>query len=308
MTNPHKYSRVGHGAANVTLGIPRLREIVMTASQKPKTPSMSMEVTSGVSKSDVDVFCKRASKLALSQLVDSVTVKERLTVQSDARRTEFLIDITFFPAEEYTNEYDILPEEVLAVFGTKFPLIFKKEIQLEMKKLDADLKSQIAQLGKGKTSKEPVVGEVEAEDDGGDGPGHGKDDDDRSEQGDGDAVDAKRARQQKEQASYESDEDGERDELDDAAIEAVYASDADNGEGEGNDDKIGRRTTIHHQTQIVADSFTKNFPQATSFTFKESRCSIRLEVRDIDILSFRSVPHKFSVSCRLPENFIGGHS
>jgi len=282
----------------------------MTASQKPKTPSMSMEVTSGVSKSDVDVFCKRASKLALSQLVDSVTVKERLIVQSDARRTEFLIDIAFFPAEEYTNEYDILPEEVLAVFGTKFPLIFKKEIQLEMKKLDADLRGQITQLGKGKTSKEPVVGEAEAEGDEGDGPSRGKDDDDRSEQGDGDAVDAKRARQQKEQASYESDEDSERDGFDDAAIEAAYASDADNGagEGEGNDDRIGRRTTIPHQTQIVADLFTKNFPQATSFTFKESRCSIRLEVCDIDIFSFRSVPHKFSVSCRLPENFVGGHS
>ncbi|KAJ8584792.1 beta and beta-prime subunits of DNA dependent RNA-polymerase [Rhizopogon salebrosus TDB-379] len=265
----------GHGAANVTLGIPRLREIVMTASQNPKTPSMSMEVTPGVSQSDIDVFCKRASKLTLSQLVDNVTVKERLTVRSDARRTEFLIDIAFFPAEEYTKEYDILPEEVLAVFGTKFPLIFKKEIQTEMKKLDADLKGQIAQLGKGKASKETVVGEAEAEGDEGDGPSRGKDEDDRSEQGDGDAVDAKRARQQGEQASYESDEDSERDELDDAAIEAAYASD--NAEGEGDDDKIGGPTTIHHQTQIVAEDFTKNFHQATLSTFSESKCSIRLE-------------------------------
>lgn len=28
----------GHGAANVTLGIPRLREIIMSASKVPKTP------------------------------------------------------------------------------------------------------------------------------------------------------------------------------------------------------------------------------------------------------------------------------
>ncbi|KAH7908069.1 hypothetical protein BJ138DRAFT_406433 [Hygrophoropsis aurantiaca] len=33
----------GHGAANVALGIPRLPEIVMTASQKPKTPSMTID-------------------------------------------------------------------------------------------------------------------------------------------------------------------------------------------------------------------------------------------------------------------------
>ena len=31
----------GHGGANVTLGIPRLREVIMTASKKLKTPTMS---------------------------------------------------------------------------------------------------------------------------------------------------------------------------------------------------------------------------------------------------------------------------
>lgn len=257
----------------------------MTASQKPKTPSMTMEVALGVSQLDVDIFCKRASKLTLSQLVDNVTVKERLTVQSDARRTEFVIDIVFFPAEEYTEEYDILPEEVLAVFAAKFPLILKKEIQTEMKKLDTDLRGQIAQLGKGKASKEPVVGDVEAEDGEGEGEGEGasrgKDDDDQSEQGDGDAVDAKRARQRKEQTSYESDDDSERDDLDDAAIEAVYASDTEGGEDEEDNDKIGRSTAIHTQTQIVADAFMNAFHQATSFTFTKSKCSIRLEVRVI---------------------------
>jgi DNA-directed RNA polymerase I subunit RPA1 len=30
----------GHGGANVTLGIPRLREIIMTGGTKIKTPSM----------------------------------------------------------------------------------------------------------------------------------------------------------------------------------------------------------------------------------------------------------------------------
>ncbi|KAG2154984.1 uncharacterized protein EDB93DRAFT_1130600 [Suillus bovinus] len=266
----------GHGAANVTLGIPRLREIVMTASQKPKTPSMTMEVAHGVSQLDIDIFCKRASKLTLSQLVDNVTVKERLTVESDARRTEFVIDIFFFPAEEYTEEYDILPEEVLAVFAAKFPSILKKEIQTEMKKLDTDLKGQIAQLGKGKASKEPVAGEAEAEGGEDDDPSRGKDDDGLSEQGDGDAVDAKRARQQKEQTSYESDNDSERDYLDDTTIEAAYASDTGGGEGEG-DDIIDRPTAIHAQTQVIADAFMNIFHQATSFTFTKSKCSIRLE-------------------------------
>jgi DNA-directed RNA polymerase I subunit RPA1 len=32
----------GHGAANVTLGIPRLRELLMTASKNLKTPNMTL--------------------------------------------------------------------------------------------------------------------------------------------------------------------------------------------------------------------------------------------------------------------------
>lgn len=32
----------GHGEKNVTLGIPRLREILMTATKKQKTPGMTL--------------------------------------------------------------------------------------------------------------------------------------------------------------------------------------------------------------------------------------------------------------------------
>ena len=155
------HSSIGHGAANVTLGIPRLREIVMTASQNPKTSSMTMLVRSGVSLSDVDAFFKRASRLVLSQIVDIVTVKERLTVNGDARHTEFFIDIAFFPREEYEAEYDVEPSEILTVFATEFPLILKKEIQVDMKKLDIDLRNQITELRKAKLSKVELVDDRE---------------------------------------------------------------------------------------------------------------------------------------------------
>ena len=32
----------GHGEKNVTLGIPRLRELLMTGTRKQKTPTMSL--------------------------------------------------------------------------------------------------------------------------------------------------------------------------------------------------------------------------------------------------------------------------
>ena len=51
----------GHGAANVTLGIPRLREIVMTASKDIKTPVMRLPVLAGVTDEQMRTFCKDGS-------------------------------------------------------------------------------------------------------------------------------------------------------------------------------------------------------------------------------------------------------
>lgn len=250
----------------------------MTASQKPKTPSMTMMVQPNVSLSDVDAFCKRASRLVLSQIVDNVTVKERLTVNGDARRTEFFIDITFFPREEYEAEYDVEPTEILAVFATQFPLILKKEIQVDMKKLDLDLRNQITELGKAKTVKTRPgarVAEREEEEETG---GDDKDDDDKSEAGDGDADDEKRSRQKKEQTSYESDEEDEGAEpFDDDAIEAEYAENEDEEGAESGEEK-SQADDLADQTAAVADLFTGNFHHATSFEFRESGCSIHLQV------------------------------
>jgi hypothetical protein len=133
---------LGHGAANVTLGIPRLREIVMTASQKPKTPSMTMKVRRGISPHDINLFCKRASRITLSQIVDNVVVHEQLRVENEARRTHFTVNITFYPKHEYQEEHDLQPAELLAVFGVKFPLTLRKEIVNEIRRLDADLKDR----------------------------------------------------------------------------------------------------------------------------------------------------------------------
>ncbi|KAJ7490360.1 hypothetical protein B0H11DRAFT_2010213 [Mycena galericulata] len=267
----------GHGAANVTLGIPRLREIVMTASQKPKTPSMTMAVRPGIPSEDIDIFCKRASRVTLAQVVENVTVRERLTVEGEARRTQFTIDLAFFPKKEYLSEYDIDPIEILACFTTKFPLTLKKEMQAEMKKLDADLKSQIRELGQGK---KPKGGEqAEADDDGGDEPKTKKKnngDDDESEAGDGDADDEKRARQQKQQATYEDDEDedeeGDGEALSDADIEAAYASDAPDVPK-----KKLQSLSMAKQVKAVSDAFRKNLQHATSFSFNESKCTFQLQ-------------------------------
>ena len=127
-------THVGHGAANVTLGIPRLREIIMTASTKPKTPSMTMDVRAGTATPDIDVFCKKAGRLTMSQVVDKVLVRERLVSNGGSRLKEYLVDLAFYPKADYQQEYDVEPSEILAAFATRFPLILRKEIQNELKR------------------------------------------------------------------------------------------------------------------------------------------------------------------------------
>jgi DNA-directed RNA polymerase I subunit RPA1 len=240
---------------------------------------MAMTVRPGISVSDVDAFCKKASRLVLSQIVDSVTVKERLTVNGDARRTEFIIDIAFFPREEYETEYDVEPSEILTAFATKFPLILKKETQVDMKKLDVDLRSQITELGKAKTvwDRTSTRGGEEGDDE--EGSGGNKGDDVNSEAGDGDAGDEKRSRQKKEQTSYESDEEEGLGAYDDDAIEAEFAEGEENNEASGDEDEQSRADDLEDQVATVADLFKGNFPHATEFNFHESGCNIHLQVK-----------------------------
>ncbi|CAN0252164.1 unnamed protein product, partial [Ectocarpus sp. 12 AP-2014] len=71
----------GHGGANVTLGIPRLREIIMTAAKNLKTPSMVVPLHEGADRPAAKSLALRLSRLPLSQLLDNrggIVVRERL--------------------------------------------------------------------------------------------------------------------------------------------------------------------------------------------------------------------------------------
>jgi DNA-directed RNA polymerase I subunit RPA1 len=253
----------------------------MTASQKPKTPSMTMNLCKDVTRTQVDMFCKKASRLTLSQVVDHVTVTETMVLNGDARWRRYTVKIAFFPKAELESEYDVVPAEILAAFATRFPLILKKEIVLEIKKLDADLRSQIAELGKGK--KTAKIGR-----DGGDGDGDegdapakkGSDYDQKSEIGDGDADDTKRARQRKQISSYESDDEGgeenDAEETPDVPMDVDFAEAGKNLQAP----RLGRN--LEKEIGSVSNLFQKNLPQATAFTFDESVCSFQLEVSAIN--------------------------
>ncbi|CAI2194576.1 18570_t:CDS:2, partial [Funneliformis geosporum] len=130
----------GFGAKNVTLGIPRLREIIMTASADIKTPMMTLPLRNYVSDEDAKNFCQEISKLTLAEVIEQMTVLEQIIrKQGDSGSTEairkkmYTIRMEFYPKHEYKEEFNILPcniEDAIELNFIKYlELSIKKEVK-----------------------------------------------------------------------------------------------------------------------------------------------------------------------------------
>ncbi|OJK04708.1 hypothetical protein ASPACDRAFT_74279 [Aspergillus aculeatus ATCC 16872] len=194
----------GHSAKNVTLGIPRLREIVMTASAHIMTPTMTLYLNEELSKEHSERFAKAISKLSIAEVVDKVQIKERVSSGSMKAKI-YDIEIAFFPPDEYTAEYAITTKDVQNALQNKFIPRLVKLTKAELKKRN-DEKT----LKKFSTAQPEIgvsVGTVQDAPSGRDAEEEPMDDDVED-----DEDDAKRARgnqNRNNQVSYEGPEDEE---------------------------------------------------------------------------------------------------
>lgn len=122
----------GRGEMNVTLGIPRLREILMMASKNIKTPSMEIPF-----RKDLKNVTKRSNKLRLqltkcilSNVLDNINVSRKLE-QSPNRQLVYTMTINYLPHKCYKSEFCVQPHEVLK----KTEEVFFKEMFKEIKKI-----------------------------------------------------------------------------------------------------------------------------------------------------------------------------
>lgn len=239
----------GHGAANVTLGIPRLREIVMTASATIKTPTMKLQIRPDVTEEEVQQFCKTASKVTLSQIVEEVLVDQKLSSKTAenaySRETIYTVRMKFYPQDEYTEEFRTNPEEILRSLDRSFSPLFDKEIMKALK--TATKGAKLSDVGKAQKSGGQTT-ETGDDLDNGDAVGAVEDEmaipraraDD--EELDMDADDERRANQTREVAMYDDpDESDSGDEgqskvlkyaTDSAALDAAFASDSEDDDAE----------------------------------------------------------------------------
>lgn len=184
----------GHGAANVTLGIPRMREIIMTASSAIKTPQMTLPILKDVNDEMADSFCKSVAKVVMSEFIDRVIVTETTGSGKggDDNSRSYVIKMLFYTKKEYEEEYDISQEHLEHVLTSKFLHALEAQITKEVKK---QRKADIPAIGKA-VAKAMDVGTVKISE---------VDD----IEGDGDASDDKLKSNGKQAVSYDGPDDEE---------------------------------------------------------------------------------------------------
>lgn len=198
----------GHSAKNVTLGIPRLREIVMTASNHISTPSMTLQINEELSQEAGMKFAKAISKLSLAEVLDDASVSERIDKGIGYPRAKIYdIKLKFFPAKEYTETYAIGIADVLSTLERKFVPILQSLTRkaLGKKKGEKVMKSSantaaVPEIGKSVGVVEESAPRAEADNEAGD-------EDEDGDDGDDDATNAKQKSNRGQAVSYAQNDD-----------------------------------------------------------------------------------------------------
>ncbi|KAL1914900.1 uncharacterized protein VTP21DRAFT_7816 [Calcarisporiella thermophila] len=192
---------------NVTLGIPRLREIIMTASAQIKTPRMTLPLHEHITEEQAKNFCKDVSRLTIADLMDEVVVTERMSARqakTGHRRVRiYSVRLNMFPREEYSEEYNVTSDVVQDTIERRFVKQLEQAIVRDLRKAQRKSKAggddEGHEIGKGKPVNESSSGFLEDEDD--NRAVTSRKDDSEDE---GDATSAKIAARSKQYASYDA--------------------------------------------------------------------------------------------------------
>lgn len=278
----------GHSAKNVTLGIPRLREIVMTASAQIMTPTMTLVLNEELSEEDSEKFAKAISKLSIAEVIDKLQVRESISAKSGVRSKVYDIRIELFPPEEYTKEYAIQIKDVLNALQTKFIPRLVKLARSELKR------RQDEKTLKAYSTAQPEIGvsigTIEEE------PRHSnranEPADDDIEDDEDDAKRARGGQNRSNQVSYEAPDEDEQNiirqqspeaESDDEEDESKPRKDRDVDMADASDDEDSDDEKVK-DSKVREDDIKNKFSEITRFKFDQktgASCTIQLQY-DID--------------------------
>jgi len=274
----------GHSSKNVTLGIPRLRELVMTASASISTPSMTLYPNPEMTIDDAEKFAKSISRLSLAEVVNKVNITEKLgRGVAYAQSKTYKVRLEFFPAKDYCDHYAITVHDVLESVSRKFLPRLQGLIRKQLKKKgDANtLKKSDAlpEIGQSAGRVEEERARPEGEREGGD--------DDSDDDGDGDATNAKSKANRSENISYAAPDDEEEAIAAQAQRESTPDIDMD-----GSDEVIQNKAKEDTDSEDDSDSAKQTSNRAAiSENIQELESRIKNVKGNSDVSAFKFSPH-----------------
>uniref|UniRef100_A0A3Q3FIR8 DNA-directed RNA polymerase subunit n=1 Tax=Labrus bergylta TaxID=56723 RepID=A0A3Q3FIR8_9LABR len=197
----------GRGEMNVTLGIPRLREILMVASSNIKTPMMSVPVLNNKKAlKRAKTLRKQLTRVCLSEVLQKVDVVETLQIENHFKSRKFKVTFHFLPPERYSEDKLLSPEQILHYMETR--CVFFRLLLEAIKKRSAKLASIAVETRKATLRDKDQDGDATADTAGLDDAEEEREIvDDQGNEGDADASDAKRKDKQEEEVDYDSEEE-----------------------------------------------------------------------------------------------------
>ena len=109
----------GRGEMNVTLGIPRLREILMVASTNIKTPSLTIPFHKNISLEQKEAVKVKMNRCSIADVLEFVQVDEKLKARGDRAR-QLTMRFEFQKSRNYKEQYCVNEHDVLRYFETRY--------------------------------------------------------------------------------------------------------------------------------------------------------------------------------------------
>ncbi|KAM4708710.1 DNA-directed RNA polymerase I subunit RPA1 isoform 2-T2 [Discoglossus pictus] len=198
----------GRGEMNVTLGIPRLREILMVASSNIKTPMMSVPVVNTKrALKRVKKLKKQLTRVCLAEVMHKLDVEETFQIDEKSNKYQvYKIKFHFLSYEYYREEKCVRPEDILHFMETRFFKIMFDAIKRKSAKL-----ASFREVGSRKATQKDMddAGESQGIQD----PQEAENEEQQAivdadaDEGDADATDTKMKEKQEEEVDYESEEE-----------------------------------------------------------------------------------------------------
>lgn len=265
----------GRGEMNVTLGIPRLKEILMTASKNISTPSMEIPFQRNLShlQKEAEHLKGKLSKVTVADVLEYVEVTESL-VLSPVRAHQYVMKMHFLPYEYYRQMYLTTPEAVLKHIERNF-----------LSALEFHIKKLISSTAKTTSIQDQVRKSMKS------GTENISKEDMKKAQEDDDAdMAALASKKAGTGEDHESSDEEARDEDDDATASKQRmkhqdsAAYSDNSEDDNSDDEaeslIKQEEAIHGENEADV-SFLNNYAHIDDYSYDKKRkewCVIKISI------------------------------